>query len=267
MTRKAAGIIIIGDEVLSARIAEANLATLLNSFANHGVSVMEVSVLPDDAARIATVVADFAGRFDVVVTTGGVGPTHDDLTWAAVARAFDMELTLRDDVVSWMTHRNGGPLSAEQLRMAMLPSATQIVRPEAGQRGFLLRLGNVWVLPGVPAMVSRSADRIAQRYASSPAFVATARYNIDEWEVVAAIDAVVSAHPSVQIGSYPIFDATDHRLKLTFVADERALAAIALKAATAAVGDQHLVDVVWAGGPTASKGDDAANDAGTDTER
>ncbi len=253
MARQTAGIIIIGDEVLAARIAEANLATLLTAFAAHGVSVGEVAVLLDDVGRIAAVVRDFAARFDVVVTTGGVGPTHDDLTWEAVGAAFDQALVLRADVLAWMERRNGRALSPEQQRMAMLPAATQIVGPEDGERGFLLRMANVWVLPGVPAMVRDRIDRIASRYARAPAWVATARYDVDEWVVVPQIDAVVADHPRVQIGSYPIFDATDHRLKLTFVCDTRAAAEAAVAEATGRIGEQRLLDVTWRGGPAAAE--------------
>ncbi len=251
MERKTAGFVIIGDEVLSARIAEANLANLLTTFAGSGVAVGEVAILPDDADRIATVVRDFAHRFDVVVTTGGVGPTHDDLTWEAVGAAFSRPLALHEEMLRWMEARNGRPMSTEQQRMAWLPVGTEIVQSAPDGRGFMLHLENVWVLPGVPAMVRAKIGGIARRYASAPAWVATARYDVDEWEVVAAIDATVQAHGDVQIGSYPIFDATDHRLKLTFVCDDRVAAERALAEATAGVGSERLVDVVWHGGPAA----------------
>ncbi len=245
MSRHTAGIVIIGDEVLSARIAEGNLGTLLACFARHGIVTGEVAVLPDVAERITAVVRDFAARFDFVVTTGGVGPTHDDLTWASVAAAFDVPLVLRGDALAWMERRNGGPLTEEQKRMAMLPAQAEIVRSNGG---FAIRLDNVWVLPGVPSMVRSRIDAIAQVYATALPWLATARYRVDEWEVVHAIDTVVAAHGDVQIGSYPVFDDPDYRLKLTFVADERALATAALEAATARIGADHLVDVTWQGG-------------------
>ena len=187
MSRKRAGLVVIGDEVLSARIPEGNIGVVLKAFADVGVITGEVAVLADDRARIAAVVRDFRRRFDVVVTTGGVGPTHDDMTWAAVADAHDVPLVLREDLLAMMEARNGGPLTEEQKRMLMLPADATLERVG---RGYVIRLGDVWVLPGVPSMVAARIGFIAGRYGSTPAWLATVRFAIDEWDVISAIDGL-----------------------------------------------------------------------------
>lgn len=241
--RKIGGLVVIGDEVLGRRVDDRNTVTVLDAFARHGIRAGEVAIVPDDEARIAAVIRDFAARFDVVVTTGGVGPTHDDCTWRAVGLATDDPVILRQDVLAFMERRSGKALSPEQQRMAMLPAQAQVER--IGD-GWALHHGDIWVLPGVPAMVSGKIDGILARYASVPRVLCELYFAVDEWDVVAAVDAVVAAHPGLAIGSYPIFDpAADHRLRLSFEGDERAMVEAGVRAAIVAIGEALFVRQSW----------------------
>lgn len=220
--RRRGGLIVIGDEVLARRVEDRNIALVLDAFVAHGIRAGEVAIVPDDVPRVAAVVRDFASRFDVVITTGGVGPTHDDCTWRAVAVACDDALVVHPGVLERLRRHSRTPLTAEQERMALLPSRVEIFRSDTG--GFALHVGDVWVLPGVPSMVAAKLDAICRRYASAPAVVRELYFAVQEWEVVAAIDAVVAAHPRAEIGSYPVFDAdADHGLRVSVVADEPAV--------------------------------------------
>ena len=247
------GLIVIGDEVLQRRVDERNIAAVLDAFARYGIEPGEVAILADDVDRIAQVVRDFAARFDLVLTTGGVGPTHDDLTWQAVAQATDDALVLRQDVVDAMEARAGKALTPKQRRMAVLPSKTEVELLPAG--GFAMHTGHVWVLPGVPSMAARKLDGICARYQGQVPAVVEAYFTADEWDVVAAIDVVVAAHPAVQIGSYPLFDPSlDHRLRVSLRAEGDAVGVAAVVAALAellaAIGEGKWVRTTWrSGGP------------------
>lgn len=243
-SRTTAGLIVIGDEVLSGRFVDRNTATVIEAMARHGLALREVAIVADDLARIAEVVRAFAARFDLVVTTGGIGPTHDDCTWRAVGAALGQPVVLRPDVLARMEARNGGPLTPEQQRMACLPVGAEVVDDGPS---FIAHVGPVWVLPGVPSMVARRIEWLCARHAGPRLWLATVYLSVDEWHVVPQIDAVVAAYPALQIGSYPIFDAPDHRLRLTFAGPDRAEIEGAVERQLAAIGRQHLVRVDWAG--------------------
>ena len=246
--RKTAGIIVIGNEVLSGKVVDRNTPSILASMARHGIAVGEVAILADEVERIAAVVRDFAQRFDLVVTTGGVGPTHDDCTWRSVALAMGDELVVRAELLAWMEERVGGPLTPEQTRMVLLPTRAQLVSDD---NTLLIHLDNVWVLPGVPSMVENRIERICSRYASARLWLATVYFDAEEWRCVHHIDAVVAGFGDLDIGSYPIFDKDDHRLQITFEGAERGRVSQAVDQQVAAIGPEHLVRVEWCGGQEA----------------
>jgi len=240
---RTAGLIVIGNEVLSAKVQDENTPVVLSKLAGAGIRVGEVALLADDVARIAAVVRDFAARFDLVVTTGGVGPTHDDCTWQAVAMALDRPLELHQALIDRVESRLGVPMTTEQRRMALLPAGT--VLHAADGRWPLLQVANVFVLPGVPSLVAGRIDRLCEQFAMPRAELATVYLGVDEWDFVPAIDAVVAAHPDLEIGSYPVFDGADHRLRLTFEGHERHRVESAVHAIAGYAGQAKLVRVEW----------------------
>ena len=241
--QRTAGVVVIGNEVLSAKIRDANTPVLLEKLAAAGVRVCEVAVLPDDVARIAAVVRDFAKRFDVVLTTGGVGPTHDDCTWQAVGRALDRPLALHAELVARIEQRTGVPLTEEQKRLAVLPEGTQLVGLEARFPTF--QVDNVFVLPGVPSMVVPRVDALCASWNAPRPHLSNVYFTIDEWHAVAAIDALVAAFPDLEIGSYPIFHDADHRLRLTLEGFDRDRVAQAVEFITERIGAEFRVRVQW----------------------
>lgn len=244
--RTVAGVIVIGNEVLSAKVADANGPQILQRFSEIGVRVGELAVLADDCDRIAAVVADFAARFDLVVTTGGVGPTHDDCTWRAVAQAFGVPMTLHSELAGKVSSYLGAPLTPEQERLATLAAGAEQVQVEG--RWPLFRMRNVYVLPGVPALVARNLVQIAslvQATGARPHQLATAYFRVEEWHAVAHIDRVVADHADVEIGSYPVFDAPDYKLRLTFEHADRQRVHQAVEAIIDAVGPEQWVRTEW----------------------
>ncbi len=242
--RRSGGLVVIGDEVLGRRVQDSNTGQVLDAFVRHGIRAREVAIVADDEARIAAVVRDFAARFDVVITTGGVGPTHDDCTWRAVAAALDDTMVLRHDVLAFLNARARAPLTTEQQRMAWLPSRAAI--EHGGNGGWALHLDNVWVLPGVPSMVGAKVDAICSRYAGPVPALVEAFFSVDEWDVVARIDEVVARHPELAIGSYPLFDPTlDHKLRISMEGQDRAAVEAGLATLIAVLGATVLVRTAW----------------------
>lgn len=245
VNRRIGGLIVIGDEVLGRRIDDRNTAMVLDAFARHGIVAGEVAIVADNIDRIAVVVREFAARFDVVITTGGVGPTHDDCTWRAVAMAVDDDFVLRQEVLDMMEARAGRALTPEQQRMALLPSRAVVERLD---RGWALRVDAIWVLPGVPSMVMAKIDAICSRYAAPQPHLCEVYFTADEWDVVAAVDAMVANFKQLRVGSYPLFDAAlDHRLRISIEGDDRAHVDQGLGAIIAGVGADYLVRIVWRG--------------------
>jgi molybdenum cofactor synthesis domain-containing protein len=246
-----AGVVIIGNEVLSLKVHDLNTPAVLHSLNEAGVRVGEVAIIEDADTRIAQVVADFSRRFDFVITTGGVGPTHDDCTWKAVAQAFCVPMVENPLVLDKMQRRLGRELTVEQRRMAWLPEGTELDESEG--KWPLLRKANVYVLPGVPALVKSRLPQICLRWSSRRPELAITFWKSDEFDVVPAIDAVVAEFGDLEIGSYPIFDDPDHRLRLTFEGWDKSRVESAVAAATQHMGADQLVRVLWrplpAGGP------------------
>lgn len=238
-----AGLVIIGNEVLSAKVQDQNTPTLLAGLNAAGIRIGEVAVLPDVVERIAVVIRDFAQRFDLVVTTGGVGPTHDDCTWQAVARALDRPLVQHEDLIARIEERQGMAMTPEQKRLAQLPVGTQLVGTDS--RWPLLRVANVIVLPGVPSMVASRIERLAELYGCQRPHLATACFSVDEWVSVPAIDAVVAEFGDLEIGSYPIFQEADHKLRLTFEGFDRDRVAAAVERIVERLGRPQLVRLIW----------------------
>ena len=237
------GIIIIGNEVLSGKVRDENTPFLIDSFNRAGLRVGEVAIVADIVPRLAEVIRSFSERFDLVVTTGGVGPTHDDCTWQAVAVALDQPLELHKELVSRIETRSGETMSEEQKRMALLPRGTTLQLQDG--RWPLLQARNVIVLPGVPSMVVGRIEALCARLARPRPWLATVYFTADEWVCVPAIDAVVADFADLEIGSYPVFHVADHKLRLTFEGVEEARVQAAVTQVTEAIGADQLVRVTW----------------------
>ena len=237
------GIVVIGNEVLSAKVRDENTPYLLERLTRAGLKVVEVAMVPDVVARMATVIREFAARCDLVITTGGVGPTHDDCTWQAVAEALDRPLELHQELIDRVEQKSGTVMTPEQRRMAMLPQGTQL--STADGRWPMLQVANVLVLPGVPSMVMSRVEALCARVGRPRPWLASVYFTCDEWTCVAAIDALVAAFPDVEVGSYPIFHEADHRLKLTLESEDELQVRAAVDQVTAGIGAAHLVRVTW----------------------
>jgi len=238
--RPTAGVVVIGNEVLSGKVDEQNVALFVRRFRELGVALSRVAIITDDLDDIATTVADFAARFDIVCTTGGIGPTHDDLTIDGVARAMKRSLELNPELVRLIQahlDRRGRSMNEGYRRMARAPSGCELV---GDPRWPTVKVDNVFIFPGVPALLVKKFEVLAQEHFRG-AELWTGELEADalESEVVDALDAIVVDHPQVEIGSYPqMGDGDRWTLKITAEATTPQAVQAALAAVAEALGER-----------------------------
>jgi len=164
---KTAGIILIGNEILSGKIEDANAAYLCRELRGLGVDVQRITVIPDEVDTIAREVAFFSQEFDVVFTSGGVGPTHDDVTMEGVARAMKVSVVRHPGLVALLRQYYGDAVNDANLRMAEVPEGAELVGAESVRFPTVLAR-NVYILPGVPEIFRRKFAAIRERFRDVP---------------------------------------------------------------------------------------------------
>ena len=209
MTEKlvTAGIILIGDELLSGRTQDTNLGTIARWLTPLGVQVGEARIVSDDAATIRETVKSFAARFDYVFTTGGIGPTHDDITADCIAAAFGLGISEREDALAILRPRyEGRDFNAARRRMARIPDgASLIANPISGAPGFQTQ--NVFTLAGVPRIMSAMLADVEHRIEGGARVLSRTveSRGIGEGDAAAPLAEIEAAHEGISIGSYPYF--------------------------------------------------------------
>jgi molybdenum cofactor synthesis domain-containing protein len=219
-----AAILLIGNELLSGKVEDENARYLVRELRSLGVTVGRIEVIPDVESDIAETVRALAARFDLVFTSGGVGPTHDDLTLAGVAAAFGMTVARHPELERLLRAAYGDRLHERDLRMADVPEAARLEYGPGGPGPTwpVVVVRNVWVLPGVPAIFRRKFEAIRELFRAPPIFGRAVYSREGEGAIAGALDAVVAEFPSVEVGSYPNLEAQDHRVKITFDGRDRA---------------------------------------------
>ncbi|MGZ3403541.1 MAG: competence/damage-inducible protein A [Phenylobacterium sp.] len=206
--RVTAAVLIIGDEILSGRTQDTNLRDIARYLGVHGVDLAEARTVPDVHEEIVAALNALRARYDYVVTTGGIGPTHDDITADAVAAAFGVELYEHPEIIALLKARPGMELNAARRRMARVPVGGELVKNAVqGPPGFTI--GNVFVLAGVPAIMRGMLEDVGPRLKGGAVTIArTVRVEGSGEGIIAApLEAVAKAHPSMSLGSYPFFGA------------------------------------------------------------
>lgn len=201
-TSATACVLIIGNEILSGKTQDANLRFLGVELAKLGIRLVEARVVRDEFPAIIDHLNECRARFTYVFTTGGIGPTHDDITAEAVARAFGVELELNEEAVDLLT-RGIGELNEARLKMARVPAGgTLIHNPVSAAPGF--RIGNVFVLAGIPSIArAMFAAAVPQLEAGAAIHSASVDVFIREGDIAAPLERIAEAWPDVEIGSYP----------------------------------------------------------------
>ena len=239
-----AAVLIIGDEILSGRTQDTNLNAIATHLGVYGVDLKEARVVGDEPAAIIAAVNALRATYDYVITTGGIGPTHDDITADCVAAAFGVELVEHPEILAMMTARWGDQLNAARRRMARVPVGGSLVRnPVQGPPGF--QIGNVFVLAGVPMIMRGMMEDVVTRLRTGAAMISrTVRVEgAGEGAIAAPLAALAKAHPDLSLGSYPFYGPDGYGANLVIRgrdADEVAATVAALVDSLADIGARSI---------------------------
>ena len=202
-----AGILVIGDEILSGRTKDKNIGYIAEYLTNIGIDLTEVRVVSDDEDAIIEALNALRSRYTYVFTTGGIGPTHDDITADSVAKAFGVGIDHHPEVVARFRQRfSEADLNEARLRMARIPDGAELIQSATILApGF--KLGNVIVMAGVPSIMQAMLDIVAPKLKSGVRMLSEAvRANAREGDIGGPLRAIAAAHPDTLIGSYPFLD-------------------------------------------------------------
>jgi molybdenum cofactor synthesis domain-containing protein len=210
MTTAAA--IIIGDEILTGKVRDANTPLLIDFLAGLGVDLERIVVIGDDLEAISAEVAVCSAKYDVVITSGGVGPTHDDCTVRGVANAFGVGVVRDPDIEEMIRAWWGERFTESALRMAEMPEGSRLFYGDDGLLPLVV-FKNIYLFPGVPRLFAAKLPSLKTEISGTPKIVHGVYLNSDESRVAPLLGQVADECPDVKIGSYPRFgEGKDHRL-------------------------------------------------------
>jgi molybdenum cofactor synthesis domain-containing protein len=217
---KTAGIVIIGNEVLSGKTQDTNSHFLCRELRGLGVEVCRISVIPDDVELIGAEVAGFSRQFDFVFTTGGVGPTHDDVTMAGIARGFGVKVIRHAELEHRLRERLGSNLNEARLRMAEVPEGAELT----GDRSYVTRvvkLANVYILPGIPQIMRDLFLSVKESFREAPFFLKLVYVKQGEGFIASILNDLLEEFPELLLGSYPVLNVPEYRVKVTLESKDR----------------------------------------------
>lgn len=213
-----AGILVIGNEILSGKVVDENSPYLCRELRHLGVEVERVAVIPDVIETIARDVREMSRAYEHVFTSGGVGPTHDDLTMDGIALAFGRRVVLNEQLAKrFRALRN---TSDSLLKMAMLPEGASLI--DAGDLTFpVVVVENVHIFPGIPSLLQRKFRSIQQRFADVPFALRRVYVTQYETEITSCLNDLLSEFPDLMLGSYPRTREGDFNVMLTLESRDR----------------------------------------------
>ncbi len=201
--------------MLSGKVDECNAFYMARGLREKGIVVRRVCIIPDEVPVIAEEIKKFSDNYDVVFTSGGLGPTHDDVTIEGIAKGFGTEVVIEDSLYKFLFDRYGDKLTPERLKMAEIPKGAVVITHQS-IRFPLIQFKNIYILPGLPDFLRDKFDLISTFFNEPPIELKKVYFNEYESELAPFINEVVSKHPDVKIGSYPVVNENQYRVYLTF---------------------------------------------------
>jgi molybdopterin-biosynthesis enzyme MoeA-like protein len=179
-----------------------------------GVEVQKISTIQDEIDLIGEEVAYFSKRFDFVFTTGGVGPTHDDVTIEGIARGFSVPVVRHPEIENRMRQRLGGDVNEARLRMANVPEGAVLLATEA-LFAPVVNIQNVYIFPGIPRILQERFHAIKERFRGAPYLLKNVFVRYGEGVIASALNELLAKFPHLLLGSYPVLDLPDYKVKVT----------------------------------------------------
>jgi molybdenum cofactor synthesis domain-containing protein len=217
---RSAGIIVIGNEILSGKVVDTNSPFLTRELRALGVSVRRILTIPDELDEIAAAVAEFHRAYDLVFTSGGVGPTHDDVTIEGVSRGLGRAVVRHPAIEGRIREFYKNQANEARLKMSEVPEGTELIVD--GRLGFpTLKCENIYVLPGIPEILEQKFHAIRDRFAASPYFLRVVYTRDGEGSIAEHLNATLARFPELLLGSYPRIGDPDYAVKLTLESKDR----------------------------------------------
>lgn len=218
---KTAGIIIIGNEVLSGKTQDINSYFLCKELRTLGVDVQRVSVIPDEVSLIGQEAVEFSRKWNLVFTTGGVGPTHDDVTMEGIAHGFQVKVIRHPDLERRLLKRHGSQINSARLRMAEVPEGTELIG-EGPLYTLVAKFHNLYIFPGIPTILQERFHTIKERFRDTPFYLKIVYVKEGEGILASKLNDLITNFPDLALGSYPVIDNPDFRVKVTLESKEEA---------------------------------------------
>ena len=197
-----AGILVIGNEILSGKVTDTNSPYLCRELRLLGVDVERILTIPDDVGVIAREVRSMSDSYDWVFTSGGIGPTHDDLTMDGVAAAFGRRVVRNESIAGRIARAQGHEPNESQLKMAMVPEGSLLV--DAGDLWFpVVIVDNVYVLPGIPELLRKKFESVRERFRGVPVLLKRVFVKRRESDIAGSLHELLAEFPELMLGSYP----------------------------------------------------------------
>lgn len=210
---KTAGIIIIGDEILSGKVQDGNAFFMAQELWAHGIRLCRISVIPDSVEEIAEEVKNFSDRFDYVFTSGGIGPTHDDITIEGISKAFNVQPVI-DSTLKGLLEMRQGKLSPAQLRMAEVPEGAELVNDDSLSFP-LIKFRNIFIFPGIPQLLRKKFLALEKMFQEPLILLKKVYVNESEAKMATVLNEIVEQYKNVKIGSYPVLENKDYTVMIT----------------------------------------------------
>ena len=237
---RTAGILIIGNEILSGKVVDTNSPFLTRELRSLGVTVRRILTIPDDVDEIAAAVREFRTGYDLVFTSGGVGPTHDDVTIEGVARGLGRKVIRHPAIEGKIREYFKDNINEARLKMAEVPEGTELIVD--GRLGFpTIKCENLYILPGIPEILEQKFQALRERFAASPYILRVVYTRDGEGTIAEHLNATVAAFPELLLGSYPKLGDPEYAVKLTLESKDRDYVDRALKHLLGLLAPQSVV--------------------------
>lgn len=211
---KSAGILIIGNEILSGKVHDTNSSFLASELRSLGVEVRCIMVIPDEVPGIGRSSRDFSEQYSLVFTSGGVGPTHDDVTMEGIASGFGVRLIPHPGIAELFHKRYGDSANDAVMKMALIPEGSEII--DFGSLRFpLVRFRNIYIFPGIPEYLRDRFTAIRERFRSTSYFGKRVYLDANESDIAEILNGAVAGHGDVSFGSYPVLHNPDFKIIIT----------------------------------------------------
>lgn len=214
MPTNTAGIIVIGNEILSGKVTDENSPYMARGLREAGVELRRIVTIPDEVDLIAAEIRAFRENYDVVFTSGGVGPTHDDVTMDGIAAGLGRKVITHPELEEGIRAFIKGEVNAAQLKMAAVPEGAELIHDD--NLGFpTVQVENIYILPGIPEILRKKFDALRSRFEASPYYLKVIYTSWNESAIADSLNQTMREFPELLLGSYPKISHPEYRVKLT----------------------------------------------------